>query len=1357
MRVRFRLVTLLLFFTPVLLMARTPGYWKTGKHVVSREAAYAEPTAESLAHLRADPAYILLVGKVFDPVQEPPSRGLDPLFDSRSPGMKKPVFTLVQFRREVTRPLRLSLEAMGIEILRYIPNRTLLVRTNARGLRKLRLLNEVRWTGPFTADMKVPPALLQDVFDGPFFLEAMVLPGGSALSALSAARAAAPSITLTSIFKKPRGTLLRVKVEGKQLGTAAVALASDPYVEDVNLWSLPKILNDNTIYIIQSDDTADNTNYSLSATIWNHDIIGTGQVVCVNDTGLDSDMCFFKYTPNGYADAQNPVPPDPGTLDMSKKVIGYAVLPGADPYDASWAAFHGTHVSCTVLGDNLATLSTPTTSGHDSEDGMAPQAKLYMQDAGDSSGSLAGLSGDLYTISEQAYNAGAFCQSDSWGAQDPTAAMPYGSDAFDMDLFTWDHEEFLHIVAQGNTDGGPYVGSPAIAKNVVAVGATTNGSVGSTSTAYFSAAGPTRDGRVKPDICAPGENIYSAAGDAVHGDGNCSTKSMSGTSMATPACSGGTALARQYFTDGFYPTGARNASDSMVPSAALLKAVLINGADDMGTANIPTDTREGWGRMHLDNTLFFSRGASRTRVWDKRNATGLTTGDDDAFTVQVVAGQTFQATLVWSDPPSSMVAASNLVNNLDLEVTGPGGTYLGNVLVNGRSITGGSADTVNNVEQVILKSPTSGTYTIKVKGTSVPGNGFTPYSDRQGYALVVRYANCGSGPASAPTGLTAADNETTGIDLGWNAVSGATAYYVYRAHGSCASPSSTFTFLKRTTGTTFTDTLVQGGYTYSYKVRAVNDCAEGPSSSCASAVYSGNCTLLPTFGGLVSVTNDTSTPNCDLVLSWNPATSNCPLAPYVTYNVYRDTTPYFTPSAGNLIAHGLGVTTYTDTAVSSLTTYYYLVRAEDATTSNGGSNNGGNEDTNTVVVKGTPWEITYVAGNFTDDGGDTNAKLTLERPWRVTNQQNHTPGGSLCYHNAADGSTYPAGTCAAATTPPIQLQTGSPMLTYWANYNLEWQWDGVVTEISTDGGSTWSELPPDSGWPGSFSTGGGVTSPINACDYGLTQGCINGPSDNAALSGWTQYTSDLSAYAGQRVLIRWNFSSDPGVEFEGFYLDDITITDASTPAAGCGPPYFPDAPPFTLNFAAGGDVKWRVDCSTDPGFAAIAVSSKAKRKKWLSTNSWTPGKKKWGKILALGTAVPNLDTQVYWRSVGKTVGETDNGSFFISNALAALPATPSDGGSVSGGSPATFTWDLNHNKKVRVQFSGTPDFSSGVEVSSKTNKAGKKWIKGTSWTATSGKWKKIAALGSTVYWRIHAKDSTGRKSYSRVFTLNITS
>ena len=86
---------------------------------------------------------------------------------------------------------------------------------------------------------------------------------------------------------------------------------------------------------------------------------------------------------------------------------------------------------------------------------------------------------------------------------------------------------------------------------------------------------------------------------------------------------------------------------------------------------------------------------------------------------------------MWSDYPSTEAASANLVNDLNLKVTAPGGqVYLGNVFSGGWSVTGGSADSVNNVENVYVQSAAAGTWTVEVIGANVP-------QGPQPFALVV--------------------------------------------------------------------------------------------------------------------------------------------------------------------------------------------------------------------------------------------------------------------------------------------------------------------------------------------------------------------------------------------------------------------------------------------------------------------------------------------------------------------------------------------------------------------------------------------------------------------------------------------
>jgi hypothetical protein len=262
----------------------------------------------------------------------------------------------------------------------------------------------------------------------------------------------------------------------------------------------------------------------------------------------------------------------------------------------------------------------------------------------------------------------------------------------------------------------------------------------------------------------PGQNIVSARNDTNVGSNNCTTISMSGTSMASPAAAGMAALTRQYYTDGFYPTGAATTANRFTPTAALVKATMLNSTKVMtgtGTGAVPNNC-QGWGRVLLDDALFFTGQARTLFAADDAGFPQGSAGQTRTFTVQVAAGAPLRVTLAWTDFPSTPAASINLNNDLDLQVSGPSGTFLGNVFASSQSTTGGAADRRNNVEQVTINAPAAGAYTITVRAFNVP-------SSAQPFALVASGAiNTGGG------GGTTVFSDNFETDKGWTANPGAT-------------------------------------------------------------------------------------------------------------------------------------------------------------------------------------------------------------------------------------------------------------------------------------------------------------------------------------------------------------------------------------------------------------------------------------------------------------------------------------------------------------------------------------------------------------------------------------------------------
>jgi hypothetical protein len=469
-----------------------------------------------------------------------------------------------------------------------------------------------------------------------------------------------------------------------------------------------KIVNDTTKWVIQ-------TYVENDTKIWDNGIHGEGQIVGIGDTGLDYDMPWF------YDPSEEPIGP------MHRKVVGYDTTYG-DDYDADWPG-HGTHVAGIVGGNR-----TPV-DGLSTANGMAPETKLFLQDMtpGDSLSVYPPSDlGDMYITT---YDAGARIHTNSWGG----LGSSYESLGQSLDRFVWNNKDFVVLFANGNE--GPREGSvisPASAKNVISVGASLNGG-GAESMASFSSNGPTADGRIKPTITAPGDGsvegagIISADSDGQKNSFNNGTISLRGTSMATPAAAGAAALVRQYFVEGYYPSRSPNPADALAPSAALVKGVLINSAQDMSgsytDAPIPS-TGQGWGRVNLSNVLVVPGDTTLMEVVD--DATGLQTGEAWGKTFFSYGKQPLKITLVWSDYPGMPGAAKALVNDLDLVVTDPdGSTYKGNVFSGGESVAGGSQDRLNVEEQVLIKNPSRGLYTVTVTAYNIP-------TGPQPFALVVR-------------------------------------------------------------------------------------------------------------------------------------------------------------------------------------------------------------------------------------------------------------------------------------------------------------------------------------------------------------------------------------------------------------------------------------------------------------------------------------------------------------------------------------------------------------------------------------------------------------------------------------------
>ena len=212
---------------------------------------------------------------------------------------------------------------------------------------------------------------------------------------------------------------------------------------------------------------------------------------------------------------------------MRKIVQYYTKLDGVD------RTGHGTHCAGTLLGKTCQCEGSmckwlkwcsPDWGGVN-RDGSAPDAKLAVYDIGGSE-SLDLYPDDANPMFVHGVSAGATVHSASWGMR----INSYLSRDETYDKFQYENPHFLVVFAAGNDGSGNKKNtSKNVAKNSLNVCATMNDGdgLGQFYTWSNSGMGPSKDGRIKPDICAPGTKIHSARNSWMR---TCSDRKLSGTS-----------------------------------------------------------------------------------------------------------------------------------------------------------------------------------------------------------------------------------------------------------------------------------------------------------------------------------------------------------------------------------------------------------------------------------------------------------------------------------------------------------------------------------------------------------------------------------------------------------------------------------------------------------------------------------------------------------------------------------------------------------------------------------------------------------------------------------------------------------
>jgi hypothetical protein len=1068
---------------------------------------------------------------------------------------------------------RRLVEANGAEILDVFPPRGYRVRVAAESKAALRRLPFVDWLGALPAHLKVDPELSRRAAapSEPVRVQVVVAPGETERRVLEAL--AGTSATASASGKDGAWRVVAT-VPAARLGAALSALSTLPEVEGIEPARTFRLLNQDAVWVHQSFVGPSGQQTPVFA----RGIFGCGQIVALADSAQDYDSCYFRDTVAGappvVSCATAPCPVGTPAPARRKDILYYnwSGTPNGEedtcPASITGSSGHGTHTSGSVAGDTspYADCVGFTTPARNGGDGQAPGAKLVIQEMGDALQYLNDRGGTLWNLTDVAYQNGARIHSDSWGGACydafgtciPGCTAPYDSYARDADLAMWSHPDLLVVVAAGN--GGEFcpapvsIGTPAIAKSPLVVGAVGHGSSASVASSS-SSPGPLEDGRLAPVVAAQGESTVSAASDATIGSNNCATCSLDGTSMSAPTAAGLAALVREYFTAGFYATGARNPAQGFSPSGALMKAILVDSAQPLVAPGAAPNFVSGYGRIQLDATLTFTGSPFALRVDDHRE--GLTTGSVVEHAYDVAAGTPFRATLVWSDFPAALGAATARVNELKLEVVDPAGQTWFQTIDAGTGLPKATVtasdphDARNVVERLVFASPGPGRWIVRVRGLDVPWG-------PQPFALVVRGAlsDCAapSAPSGAPSLTTPADAQ---VRVTWSPVGGAAVYDVYRSFGAC--PGSPWVpVASGIAGTTFLDTNVSGGAMYSYHVTAASDPAgacESPRSGCASVVPTGSCGLAPQFAGLASAAS-TGQPSCAVQLAWSAASPYC--VGDVRYNVYRGTTSTFVPGPANRIARCLAGTSFVDAVgLPSGAPRWYVVRAEDAAPGHGGPCRGGNEEQNTGVQQAAA-SGPEIIGTWTDDAGDTgSAEMVPANPWSAAVTGGRT--APAVYTVASYG-----GACADLTTPVLSLADpgAGPELTFWTRHDLEYDPTGEIfgtegslgqVEVATGPSfSSWTRIPLTPNYPNL------VEFPFNECT--TTQAVSNYFTGNRLT--YSSYAGSLVNWAGGDVKLRFHLSGDYLYSGGNWWVDDLAVSQALVPGscstASAGPPPIPD-------------------------------------------------------------------------------------------------------------------------------------------------------------------------------------------------------
>ncbi|OFZ56401.1 MAG: hypothetical protein A2428_09955 [Bdellovibrionales bacterium RIFOXYC1_FULL_54_43] len=641
---------------------------------------------------------------------------------------QEPKYFVVQFTDRISEKNKELLSQQGLEPKGYLPDDALIVRGEQRAAGVSGFLPFVRAVVPFQPEWKISAELYESTSARS---ELIVL---SIMDSKDVANIRSELATIAG---------LKIKFVGEQtiiVRTSRAEVNQIAKIEGISwIESMPVFVTFD--FGIDADNPPVTppaiTGYESGTRLmnfemaWQRGFSGEGQIVGMADTGVDS----------GSTSTMHP--------DLSAVTKGYAMGFGSSSWEDTNG--HGTHVCGSVIGNGRASDGKIRGGAH--------SASMVVDGLWSPIMDNLAFKNDFNFLLGAPYKDGVRIHTNSWGAANNLGA--YDTFAAAADAYMWNNPDMLILFAAGNSgedknrDGRideNSVCSPGTAKNVLTVGASENllaeGGIqkpigqlrdgdkkwgvepiksdtlsnNPDGMAAFSSRGPTNDGRLKPEIVAPGTNIVSVKSQhpkagKLWGEFSKDYVYAGGTSMATPLTAGAAVVVREYLVKTHQLTN---------PSAALVKAAMLHSATDMypgqyGTGpnqELPTrrpNVHEGYGRVNVDAGTNL---VSTVLVDDK---TGIGLSEEKSVKVNVGAGGSLHATLSYTDAPGAATSSKALVNDIDLRVIDPSGKIYE------------LADRKNNSEMLELSNLAAGDYEVIVKGINVPQG----KDGKQPYALLI--------------------------------------------------------------------------------------------------------------------------------------------------------------------------------------------------------------------------------------------------------------------------------------------------------------------------------------------------------------------------------------------------------------------------------------------------------------------------------------------------------------------------------------------------------------------------------------------------------------------------------------------